>query len=176
MKPELLRLFGGGVAKGEPGSGAREKKREEPPLLSPASPPPGAEKPGFPLKWTYNRFLDAAEGEVYHALLQRVEEAGPGLAAALERAREDLAALGVAADPASVKKLETFLSLPEAAEWFMARPGRTMKSEAEFVDAAGSLFRMDRVIVDPDLVTVVDFKTGGANDGNTPNSCENTLR
>jgi ATP-dependent exoDNAse (exonuclease V) beta subunit len=36
--------------------------------------------------------------------------------------------------------------------------------EEEFCDAAGRLFRMDRVIVDEDKVTVLDYKTGGDTD------------
>ncbi|MBI5641319.1 MAG: PD-(D/E)XK nuclease family protein, partial [Nitrospirae bacterium] len=31
----------------------------------------------------------------------------------------------------------------------------------EFSDNQGRLFRMDRVVVDTDRVTVIDFKTGG---------------
>jgi ATP-dependent exoDNAse (exonuclease V) beta subunit len=37
--------------------------------------------------------------------------------------------------------------------------------EQEFCDEAGRLFRMDRVVVDPDRVTVVDFKTGAEETG-----------
>ena len=32
--------------------------------------------------------------------------------------------------------------------------------EKEFCDRHGRLFRMDRIVVDPDRVTVIDFKTG----------------
>ncbi len=49
---------------------------------------------------------------------------------------------------------------------FSARTGRAILTEAEFCDGAGRLFRMDRVVVDPGSVAVVDWKTGG--DGGTP--------
>jgi ATP-dependent exoDNAse (exonuclease V) beta subunit len=35
------------------------------------------------------------------------------------------------------------------------------KEEQEFSDAEGRLFRMDRIIMDNDRITVVDYKTGG---------------
>ena len=37
---------------------------------------------------------------------------------------------------------------------------RVVLREQEFADGRGELFRMDRVIVDPNAVEVVDFKTG----------------
>ncbi len=40
-----------------------------------------------------------------------------------------------------------------------------MLREQEFCDEAGRLFRMDRVVVDGDRVTVVDFKTGAEETG-----------
>ncbi len=46
-------------------------------------------------------------------------------------------------------------------EYFRKRPGRRVWTEKEFSDAAGNLFRMDRVIRDSDGFTVIDFKTGG---------------
>ncbi|MBU2573501.1 MAG: UvrD-helicase domain-containing protein [Elusimicrobia bacterium] len=62
-----------------------------------------------------------------------------------------------------IKTLSAFLSLPQARELFAARPDRRVFTEAEFIDRNGNLFRMDRVIIDKDAVTVVDFKTGAEN-------------
>ncbi|MEI7481159.1 MAG: UvrD-helicase domain-containing protein [Elusimicrobiota bacterium] len=70
-----------------------------------------------------------------------------------------------------VSSLVSFLSYCLAAELtgrgalelFASKPGRVILTEAEFIDKNGSLFRMDRVIIDKDAVTVVDFKTGGEN-------------
>ena len=44
--------------------------------------------------------------------------------------------------------------------YFDAAPGRVVYTEQEFCDETGRLFRMDRVVVDPGSVTVIDFKTG----------------
>ena len=37
-------------------------------------------------------------------------------------------------------------------------------NEQEFVNPVGRLFRMDRIIVEADAVTVIDFKTGDDKD------------
>ncbi len=48
----------------------------------------------------------------------------------------------------------------EISEYFMEMPGRKVRIEQEFTDGEGRLFRMDRVIIDTDKITVIDFKTG----------------
>lgn len=53
-----------------------------------------------------------------------------------------------------------FLKLPEIAPFFEVREGRTILTEQEFVTPEGRLYRMDRVVVDAESVTVMDFKTG----------------
>lgn len=47
-----------------------------------------------------------------------------------------------------------------AGELFDRKPGRRVYRETDFCDGTGRVFRMDRVVVDEDAVTVVDFKTG----------------
>jgi len=56
--------------------------------------------------------------------------------------------------------LKAFLSSPEIMPWFAPQTGRTILNEQEFVDAEGRLFRMDRIVMDADSITVIDFKTG----------------
>ena len=46
------------------------------------------------------------------------------------------------------------------ASWFEPRPGRLVLREFDVCDAGGDTYRMDRVVVDPESVLVVDFKTG----------------
>jgi ATP-dependent helicase/nuclease subunit A len=48
----------------------------------------------------------------------------------------------------------------ELAEYFRAVPGREIRKEQEYSDGSGRLFRMDRVIIDPGAITVIDYKTG----------------
>lgn len=54
------------------------------------------------------------------------------------------------------------LSSEDLSGYFTAKPGRTVRTEQEYVDKRGNLFRMDRVVIDEGMVTVIDFKTGAA--------------
>ena len=60
-----------------------------------------------------------------------------------------------------------FLRLPEIAPFFAHVENRMIMNEQEFVNPDGRLFRMDRIIVDADTVTVLDFKTGDDKDAYT---------
>jgi len=48
----------------------------------------------------------------------------------------------------------------ELAGYFKEVPGRKIRKEQEYSDGSGRLFRMDRVIIDPGVITVIDYKTG----------------
>jgi len=63
--------------------------------------------------------------------------------------------------------LERFLSSPEILPWFTPQAGRIIFNEQEFVGVDGGLFRMDRIVVDVNTVTVIDFKTGDDKEGYT---------
>jgi ATP-dependent exoDNAse (exonuclease V) beta subunit len=64
-------------------------------------------------------------------------------------------------DPRELKEIiRKTIELPEVKEFFIRRPGREMRREQEFVDGAGRLSRMERLVIDPDRVIVVDWKTG----------------
>ncbi|MCX8031683.1 MAG: PD-(D/E)XK nuclease family protein [Thermodesulfovibrionales bacterium] len=45
-------------------------------------------------------------------------------------------------------------------EFFIEKPNRTIKNEMEVVSSSGRLFRMDRVIIDPERVAIIEYKTG----------------
>ena len=48
----------------------------------------------------------------------------------------------------------------EIERYFTAAPNRFIRKEQEYSDNFGRLFRMDRVVIDDDGVTVIDYKTG----------------
>jgi len=50
---------------------------------------------------------------------------------------------------------------PEVKRYFERREGRRILREQEMTNAAGALYRADRIVVDTGEVTVIDFKTGG---------------
>jgi len=59
-----------------------------------------------------------------------------------------------------IKTLTAFLAMPKVRPWFESKEGRTIKTEAEFADKNGNISRVDRLIIDKDAVTIIDFKTG----------------
>ena len=53
---------------------------------------------------------------------------------------------------------------------FLEKAGRRALREFDFCDSTGAVFRMDRVVIDPAAVTVIDFKTGA--EAATPRQAE----
>jgi ATP-dependent helicase/nuclease subunit A len=53
-----------------------------------------------------------------------------------------------------------FFAEPALSRFFQPQPGRSIFTEYEVCDARGQVLRLDRMIVDPEEVTIVDFKTG----------------
>ncbi len=45
-------------------------------------------------------------------------------------------------------------------KYYIPAPERTVRNEIEFTSSTGELFRMDRVVIDREAVTVIDYKTG----------------
>ena len=58
------------------------------------------------------------------------------------------------------ERLIRLLRSEAMADCFTRRPDREVRKEQEFSDGDGRLFRMDRLMIDRDRVTVVDYKTG----------------
>ncbi|MFY9268146.1 MAG: UvrD-helicase domain-containing protein [Candidatus Manganitrophaceae bacterium] len=48
----------------------------------------------------------------------------------------------------------------EIGGYFKTAPGREIRKEQEYSDGSGNLFRMDRVVIDPGNLMVIDYKTG----------------
>jgi len=101
-----------------------------------------------------------------HRLLASIEYSGQPPESAMAKAL-DLIKTGEYA-PGELQEVQStlkeFLSLPEVATWFEPRPGRAVHREIELADRRGRLFRADRVVVDPEVVTVIDFKSGSDKD------------
>jgi ATP-dependent exoDNAse (exonuclease V) beta subunit len=102
-------------------------------------------------------------GELVHRMLELVEYAGPGLeadlAAAADRAARE-AREETAGAQAAAHALARIIRGTGLGRFFETAPGRAVLREKELCDESGRLFRMDRIVVDPDGVTVIDFKTG----------------
>lgn len=149
---------------GTPAARKPEKRPGTEPVLV-ARPGARAEARFEGLSPTYKSFYETAEGELVHGLLARLKTLPADPEGALSAAYDELAPQYPFAfdKPRLIKGLLAFLNNSEAAALFAAKPGRETLVEAEFISRDGALFRMDRVLVDKDLVTVVDFKTGREN-------------
>jgi ATP-dependent helicase/nuclease subunit A len=105
---------------------------------------------------------EARRGEFVHAVLEAIEYVGADidtrLLQAIERA---LVRVPFETDPAQLRGvLSGLLSLDELRPYFLMNEGRKVLNEQEFAGSDGALVRMDRVVADPAVVTVIDYKTG----------------
>jgi ATP-dependent helicase/nuclease subunit A len=138
----------------------------------------GIEAPGRPVEHRGGPFEPPAStretlnlarikrGEWVHRLLAEIEFVREGwtaeVAAALSRLRPSGPEAPVAREAAET--LVRVLENSPGAAWFEPRPGRRVFREFDVCDASGNVNRMDRVVVDPDAVLVVDYKTGTEKD------------
>ncbi len=107
-------------------------------------------------------FPNIRRGNLVHALLARLEYGSAGW-------ERDLAEIirvfrppdfERAAAEAVGRDIVRYFEHSPLAELFVRKEGRTVLREFSFCDAAGQVFRMDRVVVDAEAVIVLDFKTG----------------
>lgn len=101
-------------------------------------------------------------GEFYHQVLSCLEYAdeqtGEILRDSIERVKRERGE-----DYPTEEILQTvssFLENGEISRFFRKKPDRQVYREQCFTDGEGNLFRMDRVVIDPGQVSVLDFKTG----------------
>ena len=105
-------------------------------------------------------FLETQRGDFLHRVLSRVGfisgDIGMTVHSALAGEQE-----AVKEFPAAEATLTAFLQSADAKPLFAPRGEFTVMNEREFLNRVGQLQRMDRVIVGPDAVEVIDYKTGG---------------
>lgn len=109
------------------------------------------------------RWEERRRGDAVHALLANVKFLQPNIELQLRTIvaqNSELRALNEFTNDLLLRSLTEFLSMPEIAPLFIAKPQREVLCEEEFVDRQGQLFRMDRVVIDEAEVTVLDYKTG----------------
>jgi len=61
------------------------------------------------------------------------------------------------------KTINDIIGTEDIRDWFIHKEGREIKNEKEFLAQSGELCRMDRVVMDTNSVTVIDYKTGRDN-------------
>jgi ATP-dependent exoDNAse (exonuclease V) beta subunit len=101
-------------------------------------------------------------GDLLHAILSKVGSLAEDVEAQIATALDDVQpeSEGWSREALS-STAAAFLRSEAARPFFEEKGGREVWTEREIVSKEGQLFRMDRVLVEPGLVTVVDFKTGG---------------
>ena len=108
-------------------------------------------------------------GDAVHDVLSQVAYVDPDIETLISSSINKIA--GGWIQPLDEARMQSsiveFLRLPKIAPFFAHVEGRKIMNEQEFVSPDGRLFRMDRIIVDADAVTVLDFKTGEDKDSYT---------
>ncbi|MGB9893131.1 MAG: 3'-5' exonuclease [Candidatus Saccharicenans sp.] len=132
---------------------------------------PAPETPSF-------SYQDQKLGTLVHALLAEIEYLESGLDQIFDRVLKKPIFREYAPSEIdwAVKKVKRLLSQPGPAEYFKFRPGRKIFREIDLVNPSGQLFRADRVVLDPDCLTLIDFKTNQPKDPQIKESYFNQMR
>ena len=122
----------------------------------------GAAQDRFRLVKNLPHYRQERRGELIHAILEKVDFLEEDIEEQLEKITCDQAFRKYQPEEKeeAIKSLLEFLKRPEVAEFFRQRPGRKVKTEAEMVNKSGELYRTDRLLIDPDVISIIDFKTG----------------
>lgn len=121
------------------------------------------------VEYTGIAVAEARRGEFVHAILEQIQYVGPDiqarLAGAIERA---VVRVPFETNQSQLRdQLLSVLTSGELVPYFTEVDGRLILNEQEFAASDGALVRMDRVVVDPGSVTVIDYKTGEEKPGYT---------
>ncbi len=141
----------------------------EKPLIQPAINP---EINLIPIKhrYKYIGFKDTSEktlkieeqkrGEFIHKVFSLIEYADGDLDTLLHQIIQKIENDTGLHYPGIKKLIYDTIVNSEISEYFKRKLERIVLTEQEFADAIGQLYRMDRIVIDSDTVTVLDYKTG----------------
>ncbi len=112
--------------------------------------------------WSVARSLESQKGDLFHEILAGIEYVTDDIELVVTGlTAKALAEARLALDPDDIKTaLLIFLNDPAVKPWFERKKSREVLREAEFVNDEGSLYRMDRVLIDTDQITLIDYKIG----------------
>lgn len=107
------------------------------------------------------RLRERRRGEIFHLILAEIIFLD-GETRQVEETIERLRKSGRIAisEYVDVVALKNFLNISEIRPLFTSRPGRQVFTEHEIADRNGRLYRIDRLIIDDDMISLVDFKAG----------------
>jgi len=125
----------------------------------------GPAYPGLRERWHPDRTKEQKRGLWYHRILEQLAFVTDIQAEVLKAARWAEGRYGPMDDREVIcQTLISFLHNPQAAVAFEKRPGREVLPEAEFSDVAGHLYRVDRLVLDDECVTLWEYKSGRPQD------------
>ena len=114
------------------------------------------------INWSIERYLETRKGEFFHEILSEITFISDDMEIIVEEIVKKMCKKRKEHyNREEVKKvIIEFLNLAEVRKFFEEQPARQIQQETEYVGEDGSLYRFDRVVIDPDRITVIDFKTG----------------
>ncbi|WP_420264506.1 UvrD-helicase domain-containing protein [Candidatus Magnetominusculus dajiuhuensis] len=106
--------------------------------------------------------LEKKRGDFIHRVLSFIDYIEGGLEGVIDRTVALVNSASAFKFPSGDIKntLVRFLSSPFIVPYFTNRQGMSVKKEQAFSNSGGELLVMDRVVIEPEVVTVIDFKTG----------------
>jgi ATP-dependent exoDNAse (exonuclease V) beta subunit len=109
------------------------------------------------------RFEERRRGELMHALLSGIEYVEDDFSAVLDAVIDRVyVQAGEETRPEGLHtKIAEFVASAGMRPYYERRQGRTVRVEQEIADSEGRLFRVDRLVEDPERITVIEYKTGG---------------
>jgi ATP-dependent helicase/nuclease subunit A len=120
-----------------------------------------------PAKITIDKLYEAQkQGNLLHFAFEKVRTGQD-----IDRAAQKLGYAGLIGPeelPGLVAQMRAVVALPQLAPYFEAAPGRRILLERELLVKTGlstDTLRPDRVVLDPDQLTIIDYKTGDEQPG-----------
>lgn len=114
------------------------------------------------------RFEEKKRGETVHRIFSSIEYLDESTEEKLSDAKAAIRRVtgveGETLDSLAALAL-TFLRASPIRDYYHPEPGRKVLTEQELADSQGNLFRVDRMVVDDERVTVIEYKTGSDREG-----------
>ncbi|MGQ9579145.1 MAG: UvrD-helicase domain-containing protein [Candidatus Aminicenantales bacterium] len=121
---------------------------------------------------------ETRRGEIIHSLLATIEYIDQGFDLSLASSAAKLKKVNPQLEIPQeiINLLSSFLTDAALRPYFEPKEGRVVFREMELVGQEGALYRADRVVIDPDLITVIDFKSGRIREDRIKEAHRNQLR
>lgn len=114
----------------------------------------------FPVEEKEVHLYEKERGEFIHRVLSSIDYLEEGIEEKVSQSIERLNRDSPIKFNGENIKESVLNTLRAIEEYFKKIPGRSIKNEREFSDRMGFLYRMDRVVIDSEVITVIDYKTG----------------